>query len=227
MLSDDRSIVTDIVKTLEYKILECSENAEKMSKDAKVNKNWLDKTMTSKVTLSLRKFRFSKSLLNLNEYISLKSSYKSLCSSKKRKHNELMVRKLVNAFSQQKVFWIILKYMSGSNRDTPSDISTHSWYEHFNELLNPRLNTEEIEEEVTEQDIQMNSDIEAYILIMDIVDEEILDAIKSLKANKATSGILSANHFNMVQTLLFHSFEGFLTKYILLVYSPNIGRRRA
>jgi len=37
-------------------------------------------------------------------------------------------------------------------------------YEHCNELLNPSPNTEEIEEEVTEQDIQMNSDSEAYIL---------------------------------------------------------------
>jgi len=65
----------------------------------------------------------------------------------------------------------MLKCMSGSNRDTPSNMSTNSWYEHFNELLNPIPNTEEKEEEVTEQDIQMSSDIEAYILNMDIVDE--------------------------------------------------------
>ena len=75
----------------------------------------------------------------------------------------------------------MLKYMSGSNRDTPSNISTDSWYEHFNELLHPSPNTEEVEEEVTEQDMQMNSDIEANILNMDIVDKEISDAIKSLK----------------------------------------------
>ena len=65
----------------------------------------------------------------------------------------------------------MLKCMSGSNRDTPSNISTDSWYEHFNGLLNPSPNIEEVEEEATEQDIQMNCDIEAYILNMDIVDE--------------------------------------------------------
>ena len=54
--------------------------------------------MKSKVTLCLRKFRLSKSLLELNEYISVKTSYTSLCRSKKRKQNELMVCKLVNAF---------------------------------------------------------------------------------------------------------------------------------
>jgi len=93
-----------------------------------------------------------------------------------------VIRKLVNDSSKRQDFWKILKDISGSNRNTPSTISTDSWYE----LFNPSLNTEDTEEKVTEQDIQMNIDIKFYILNMDFAEEEILNAIKSLKVNKLT-----------------------------------------
>jgi len=50
----------------------------------------------------------------------------------------------------------------------------------------------------------MNNDIESYILNMDIAEKALLNVIKSL--NRATSGVVTANHFKHGSNFLISYF---------------------
>ena len=226
MLKDDNVNISDTITEFENKILECSECAKKLQtyksnigKSTKSCKNWFDqecRDMKSRVTAYLRKFRLIKSVFYLNNYLTQKKSYKRSCAIKKRKHNELTLQRLTDATSKPKEFWKVLRGISQSKVESSPAITSEKWLTHFEQLFNPSIITEETSnynnQESNTGSEYLNSDIESYVLNMDISEEEIFNAIKSLKVDKAATGLLTAKHFKHSSNFIISYLKAILNK---------------
>jgi hypothetical protein len=194
MLSDPMSDIDSIVVELESAVVESSAEFKKMKRNVvrKHSKKWYDyscKKAKSDANRCLKRFRSSRSDHNLLEYVKSKHIYKNVCRRKRLEYNKMYLNKLDSSIHNSRSFWHEIKSFTGRPRVEPN-ISLEQWYDHFSKLFSPDSDQPINDDIQVDDNVGTLDEIQDAILNSEIMDNEILDAIKSLNVNKSVGGNL-------------------------------------
>ena len=160
--------------------------------DSKVaNNKWFDKECREQKKLArqalqkLRRIDEDKRPNKYNEskenYKQLRANYQNLIKRKKKEYKEGIYESLLEPQRDSSKFWSTIRGM-GRNRPKMPFIPTETWHQHFQSVLNPRLNENE---QVSPPVIRLEPVISDDSLDKQITFEEVDNAIKNLKSRKA------------------------------------------
>jgi hypothetical protein len=130
----------------------------------------------------LKIFRKTRSENNRREYVESRNKYKRMLRNKKIQFRANMAQSISGNIGDSSLFWKELKKLGGlSQRKVKNDISMDTWYQHFKDVFS-QGNTNK--DNASERDYDVIED-EASSLNQPISKEEIIEAVKLLKCNKA------------------------------------------
>ena len=207
LVNDYESDINDVLNAFENVITSCS-NEFKMKRRRKKcrKKDWFDfecNKSKHKVINSLKRFRASRSVEDLNTYITHKKIFKALCKSKRYIYEKQYISKIDSSVNNSKEFWKYVKNMTRKPSNSPR-ITPTEWYEHFKRLFSTDEMTNNDDASTLNNDLENDpiDETEDIILNSEITEEEVKCAINELKKNKSTSGILFPQHFKLVSDAL-------------------------
>ena len=150
----------------------------------------------------LRKFRSSRSEDDLAQYKTARKTFKNIIDEKREAYNTKKLDDLINSVNDSKSFWAKLKSLTRKGKaKSTNKISKTDWLKHFENLFaNPDENNEFDDLQIVEPD----SEIEELIFNSEITDDEILFAVKSMKAGKSPGpdGILPEMFTSIIEIML-------------------------
>jgi hypothetical protein len=153
-------------------------------------KGWFDrecKKAKHSLRKSLRQFVKSNSFDDREKYNEDRRQYKELIKNKKKAYRSKMLTTLQESLNNATEFWSCIKKNLG-NKQTGSNVSANEWFTHFENVFNDgveqpsRPNTRVVD---NLQDESVNENVEIEDLEKDISEEEVKDALNSLKNGKA------------------------------------------
>lgn len=200
-LRDLSTPTDDVLDCFQETMLKSSKQFVKISKgnsrNKRGNKAWFDKEckhLKDKTVKRLRKFRSSRSVDDLELYQHNKKVYKNVCKRKRLAYEKAFVTKLETNVNNSRVFWKEVKKLY-HNHQSVNSIDKDSWYEYFSSLL-ANDDGQENQQNIGYEGINVNDEEIGYLILNSpITDNEIIDSIRDLNVNKATSGVLVAEHF--------------------------------
>jgi hypothetical protein len=217
-LRDYGSNIDEVLDNFECLVLNCSEKAKKVKvhhTNRKIKRKWFDQecnVLRKEKNRCLRKFRKTRLERDLNIYVDSRKVFNKVCKSKKRAHDRNIVTEIADSVSNQKKFWNTIKFSLGSDRINPR-IGINEWYDHFKVVFQPAMETNDgdvNDDYVNNADVTDNDENNDNVLFgpdfdvfnSEITDAEIVYAISDLKKNKASSGLLTAEHFKLCSSML-------------------------
>ncbi|KAK6171165.1 hypothetical protein SNE40_019413 [Patella caerulea] len=141
----------------------------------------------------LNTFRITNSQRDLERYVDAKHSFKDEYKLKEELFKKSLIEKLCDE-RDSSVFWSNIKTHFNTNKAPAVNISIDDWYDHFKTLLNPTVDTSDVnfdnfvQQYVTEHESnheQIVGDPGYAELNREISEAEIIHAIGNLKAGKA------------------------------------------
>ena len=168
-------------------ISNCMIQTFKVRGGRKQDPTWYDKECSDKkkdTRKHLRKYRKTRADEDRLNYCRMRKEYKALQKEKRIQFQRDQLHNIISAKDDMTKFWTAIRKVLRKPQPTPN-ISLGQWREHFETLLNVP----------TAQEAQENNNIQdegdtgtAYCETTDkpITDEEIMQAIRHLKSNKAS-----------------------------------------
>lgn len=166
---------------------------------------WFDKECQDLKKLKLHllhRFRNTRSENNLLEYKNARKTFRNIVDEKRLEYNTKSLDSLISSMNDSKSFWSKLKALTRKHKpNSVSGISIGDWLTHFETLF-----ANQSEEEITD-DIEIevpDSEIENLIFNSEITEDEIVFAVKSLRAGKAPGpdGIIPEMFINTIDIIL-------------------------
>lgn len=139
--SDINSAVDKILELYRISAINMRVKYRKEVKTSKCNSNnqpWWDRTCDLAKQLkyaALRRFRWTSTMLDLQNYITLRKQFKTTCYLKKQEHQCAKREELILARKNPKAFWKLLKDCRRSNISNTPDVDPNSWRDYFRGLL--------------------------------------------------------------------------------------------
>ena len=136
-------------------MIKSSSNYKKSAKRKHVNNwEWFDGECLKhkkKAKKSLKEFRTSRTVDNLNKYILNKKTYKSLCNDKKRFYELNCINVMENSIHISRNFWKEIRRFTNKSK-VSNNIHLEEWYHYFRSLF------------TTDNLIERNNETEEQIL---------------------------------------------------------------
>lgn len=148
---------------------------------------WFDndcKVAKTECKKKLRKFRRSRTSLDLQEYLTKKKTYTTLRKLKRQAYRRNKADILNNNLKNSAVFWKEARLLGCGNRNSnglPDSVSLDDWYHHFRNVFRQCEDIEKNKEHVR-SNTEENKD---HTLNKPISKEEVKQAIKYLKTGKS------------------------------------------
>lgn len=157
----------------------------------------------------LNVFRRTSKGYDLSQYKKSKSAFKTLCRRKSVEYHDKKNSQLVKTNLNVNELWKCVKKATQGHTTSPQ-ISTKDWHNHFNDLLNQRVNIEQEFDEQVKESLHLHEINCDTCLKNDskfnepITEQEVSDSIKSMENNKApgTSGIIIEFLKNSISIIL-------------------------
>ena len=148
--------------------------------------SWFDKQCREQKKLKLKllhKFRGSRSDNDFKEYKNARKDFRNMTEEKRKAYNTTRIDTLISSINDSKSFWSKLKSLTSKrNSDDTCTISKADWLTHFENLFASEGDEDSNDNiEIDEPD----DEIENLIFNSEITDDEIMYAVKSLRADKA------------------------------------------
>jgi hypothetical protein len=165
----------------------CMQKTMKASREPCANPKWFDKEcleMKKETRRALRKYRKHKGSEDRVVFCQLRKGYKKLQKTKRNSFRDEQVKILTENSKDGIAFWEVVRRLTRKPQPT-SSISLTRWQQHFEILLQaPQLDN--VPNERMQAERQHGMDDYCELTDRPITKEEITEAIKHLKSNKAS-----------------------------------------
>ena len=202
------SNIDQIIEKCQKLLLESGECCRKIYPTGiSKNKPWFNdicKNLKAEKNKTLKQYRQSRTVEDLNRYKDARKYFKQRCRNAKVKYNNDRLESLIESSGSPKTFWRKLKMLSNKKASVKNNITLEQWKVYFERLF--EYNGEPNEGDIINifEEEPVLDDVEDFIFNSEITEEEILRVVRALKQEKSASpdSIVPGLFINCIELIL-------------------------